>query len=68
MPHWVTVAALLRHSSTDLVKRYAHLSPSHLRQAVEMVSVFGKEEKPEQKDLLGSGTATEGKEEVGQNA
>ena len=24
-----TVAALLRHSSTDMVKRYAHLSPSH---------------------------------------
>jgi hypothetical protein len=39
---------------------------------VELVAGFGKEEKPEQKDPLGSGTvtgtATEGKEEVGQNA
>ena len=26
-----TIAALLRHSTTALVKRYAHLSPSHLK-------------------------------------
>lgn len=37
-----TIAALLRHSGTALVKRYAHLSPSHLRTAVEQVAAFGK--------------------------
>jgi hypothetical protein len=36
------VAALLRHSTTALVKRYAHLSPSHLKAAVEGVAGFGK--------------------------
>jgi len=37
-----TIAALLRHSTPALVKRYAHLSPSHLKAAVEGVAVFGK--------------------------
>lgn len=37
-----TIAALLRHSGTALVKRYAHLSPSHLDAAVESVAAFGK--------------------------
>jgi integrase len=37
-----TIAALLRHSGTALVKCYAHLSPSHLRRAIERVSAFGK--------------------------
>ncbi len=37
-----TIAALLRHSTTVLVKRYAHLSPSHLTAAVEGVAGFGK--------------------------
>lgn len=37
-----TIAALLRHSTTALVKRYAHLSPSHLKAAVEGVAGFGK--------------------------
>ncbi len=37
-----TIAALLRHSGTDLVARYAHLSPSHLNEAVEGVAGFGK--------------------------
>lgn len=36
-----TIAALLRHSTTALVKRYAHLSPSHLKTAVETVATFG---------------------------
>jgi hypothetical protein len=36
------IAALLRHSTTALVKRYAHLSPSHLKAAVEGVAGFGK--------------------------
>jgi len=38
-----TIAALLRHSGTALVQRYAHLSPTHLRAAVESVANFGKE-------------------------
>ena len=37
-----TIAALLRHSGTTLVKRYAHLSPSHLQQEIEKLSSFGK--------------------------
>ncbi|MGZ8382150.1 MAG: tyrosine-type recombinase/integrase, partial [Nitrospira sp.] len=37
-----TIANLLRHSSTALVRRYAHLSPSYLQEAVEKVSAFGK--------------------------
>jgi integrase len=37
-----TIAALLRHSGTSLVKRYAHLSPSHLQQEIEKLSSFGK--------------------------
>ncbi len=36
-----TIAALRRHSGTGLVVRYAHLSPSHLRVAVEGVATFG---------------------------
>ena len=38
-----TIAALLRHSTTALVRRYAHLNQPHLRQAVESVAGFGKE-------------------------
>ncbi len=37
-----TIAALLRHSTTALVKRSAHLSPTYLKGAVEGVSAFGK--------------------------
>jgi hypothetical protein len=37
-----TIAALLRHSTTPWSNRYAHLSPSHLKTAVEGVSGFGK--------------------------
>lgn len=37
-----TIAALLRHSGTVLVRRYAHLSPSHLQQEIEKVAAFGK--------------------------
>jgi len=39
-----TIAALLRHSSTALVRRYTHLSPSHLQEAVEKVARFGRSE------------------------
>lgn len=35
-----TIAALLGHASTALVKRYAHLSPSHLKDAVEHASTY----------------------------
>lgn len=35
-----TIAALLGHASTALVKRYAHLSPSHLKDAIEHASTF----------------------------
>ena len=38
-----TIATLLRHSTTALVKRYAHLSPSHLRYAVQQAARFGLE-------------------------
>ena len=41
-----TIAALLRHSGTALVQRYAHLSPTHLKNAVEGVSRFGRESTP----------------------
>ncbi|MGB4069239.1 MAG: hypothetical protein WBK08_14520, partial [Nitrospira sp.] len=37
-----TIAALLRHSGINLVARYAHLDPSHLKSAVEGVANFGK--------------------------
>lgn len=39
-----TIAALLRHSGINLVARYAHLDPSHLKSAVEGVASFGKAE------------------------
>ena len=37
-----TIATLLRHSGTILVRRYAHLSPSHLQNEVEKVAAFGR--------------------------
>ena len=37
-----TIATLLRHSTTALVRRYSHLSPSHLHAAVETVAAYGK--------------------------
>ena len=37
-----TIATLMRHSGTVLVRRYAHLSPSHLQDEIEKVSAFGK--------------------------
>jgi hypothetical protein len=36
------IAAALRHSNTSLVRRYAHLSPSHMRAMVEKVASHGK--------------------------
>lgn len=36
------IAACLRHSTTALVRRYAHLSPTHLQGVMERVSAFGK--------------------------
>jgi len=67
-----TIAALLRHSGTGLVKRYAHLDPDHLRQAVELVASFGKAEKPEAETRLQNetvtATGTEEKEDVRHDA
>lgn len=37
-----TVAHLLGHTSTQMVARYAHLAPSHLRQAIEGVGLTAK--------------------------
>jgi len=66
-----TIAALLRHSGTGLVKRYAHLDPDHLRHAVELVASFGKAEKPEAETRLRNetvtATGTEEKNEVRPN-
>ena len=50
-----TIAALLRHSTTALVKRYAHLSPSHLKAAVEGVAGFGKAPAAAREDLVLAG-------------
>lgn len=50
-----TIAALLRHSTTALVKRYAHLSGSHLKAAVEGVAGFGKAPAEKQVNLVQDG-------------
>jgi site-specific recombinase XerD len=52
-----TIAELLRHSGLDLVRRYAHLSPTHLKAAVESVASFGTVIKPgmEEGETLKSG-------------
>ncbi len=55
-----TIAALLRHSTNALVRRYAHLSPSHLKAAAEQVAQFGKTA-----SATVTKTVTEGKSEVG---
>jgi integrase len=47
-----TIAELLRHSGTALVKRYAHLSDSHLRSEIEKVAAFGKIDPPAASDIL----------------
>ncbi len=52
-----TIVALLRHSTTALVKRYAHLSPSHLKAAIEGVSGFGKAAKERQELKVQDGKA-----------
>ena len=58
-----TIAALLRHSSTALVRRYAHLSPSHLQDAVEKVASFGKTGQPVEPVNEGSKPVVNRKEE-----
>lgn len=64
-----TIAALLRHSTTTLVRRYAHLSQDHLRGAVEHLAQFGK---PAQNPDIQTGTVTrtgnEEKPESGRDA
>jgi integrase len=57
-----TIAALLRHSTTALVRRYAHLSPSHLKAALESVASFGRSTTTNEKDsqdLISNPTVTE---------
>ena len=51
----VDIAACLRHSTTALVRRYAHLSPSHLQGVMEKVSAFGR---PAAQGPILSGTVT----------
>ncbi len=72
-----TIAALLRHSGTDLVVRYAHLSPTHLQGALEGISGFGKvkkeraeivtESRQEEQNSIPTVTGT-GTEQKGQQA
>lgn len=55
-----TIAALLRHSTTALVKRYAHLSSSYSKTAVDQVATFGKpkeEGQPSKSERVGEGQA-----------
>ncbi|GMV50490.1 MAG: hypothetical protein AMXMBFR67_20330 [Nitrospira sp.] len=59
-----TIATLLRHSTNTLVRRYAHLSPSHLHAAVETVAAYGKPAGNIDPISNGTGTKT-GKEEEG---
>lgn len=56
-----TIAELLRHSGLDLVRRYAHLSPSHLRNAVETVAAYGggKPAQEETETVIKPGMETE---------
>ena len=54
------IAEALRHSGTALVKRYAHLSPTHLEGVMEQVSAFGKPESQEKSvDATVTGTGIE---------
>ena len=65
------VAALLQQSTTDLVRRYAHLSPAFLKDAIEQMSRFGKGKTPDKEggsikvELLLVSNGTVGKKEVG---
>jgi len=73
-----TIAALLRHSGTDLVARAAHLAPSHLHGALEGVSRFGKvkretaqtglesKQEGQNSNLTVTGTGTEREEREGE--
>ena len=62
-----TIAKLLRQSTTALVRRYAHLSPSHLQAAVEGLSSFGtspttphqRQAQPEHEDTISIPTVTQ---------
>ncbi|MDA2911721.1 hypothetical protein MYX04_12440 [Nitrospiraceae bacterium AH_259_D15_M11_P09] len=63
-----SIAALLRHSSTALVRRYAHLSPSHLQEAVEKVAAFGKGEIPAESPTRESVKAAKPDERAGERS
>ncbi len=60
-----TIAALLRHSSTALVRRYAHLSPSHLQEALEKVAAFGRADKVAEPPQKTPETAVKQEEQAG---
>ena len=53
-----TIATLLRHSTSTLVRRYAHLSPSHLHAAVETVAAYGKPATKPEPICNGTGSKT----------
>ncbi|MEJ2232100.1 MAG: tyrosine-type recombinase/integrase, partial [Nitrospirales bacterium] len=61
-----TIATLLRHSTTRLVKRYTRLNVEYLQGAVEELSAFGKPQgngeqeapKVNEKSPLANGTVT----------
>jgi len=59
-----TIAALLRHSGTTLVQRYAHLSPTHLREALESVASYGKA-LTEEKAVVSDDPSTVEKDSIG---
>ncbi|MEE8494277.1 MAG: site-specific integrase, partial [Nitrospirales bacterium] len=53
------IAASLRHAGTALVKRYTHLSPSHLKGVMEKASAFGQPAgQGSQEGQIGSGTVS----------
>ena len=48
----------MRHSTTALVRRYAHLSPSDLLAAVETVAAYGKPTVKSEPNSVGTVTET----------
>ncbi|MCH8041470.1 MAG: site-specific integrase [Nitrospinae bacterium] len=63
------IASCLRHSSTALVRRYAHLSPTHLKGVMEKVSAFSQPvpNRPISNESVAKSEKMEG-EKVGESA
>ncbi len=55
------IAACLRHSTTALVKRYAHLSQTHIKGVMEKVSAFSQPTQPISKESVEKCEKFEGK-------